>query len=268
MKDHFKIFSWLLFIASGTSSFAASVYIPKDPEDDALHSGSSRDLSVHDERAIVPRIGQHARVFPVCEYSYSVGRTDLRNLVKTYQFNQESAQCFLNIRDNEYSPFVDKSSEAFQHRVQCSLIACESLSAFISANNKAEIVCVLNKLLQRRYDILNYVLPLARVCVLNKLLQKRHGVLNYVLPPPSGHVSQDPEFSLYFPNASSVQETFMHSLTNMVDGSLEIKMSQELKDQFSTLDAWKVILSAFSAHNDVFSSFGGSRKSDSCCTVV
>ena len=93
MKDHLKVLIWLLFITSATSNLAASVY----PED---------------ERAIAPRIGQHQRVAPApCEYSNSVYRVDLESLIDTYQFNEDPAQCFLSIRDNEYSPFVDETDE-------------------------------------------------------------------------------------------------------------------------------------------------------------
>ena len=237
MKDHLKVLIWLLFITSATSNLAASVY----PED---------------ERAIAPRIGQHQRVAPApCEYSNSVYRVDLESLIDTYQFNEDPAQCFLSIRDNEYSPFVDetdetsvdetwadKSSEAFLHRARCCLIASESLSGFIPAKNKAEIVRTLHKLLQNRHALLNFVLPLA-----------------------AGNVEYSAEFSPYFQSASSVQETFTYSLTNMVNDSLKTKLSQDLKDQFSTFKAWDVILSAFSAHNDFLSPFGGKI---SCCTLM
>ena len=190
MKDHFKVFIWLLFITSATSSFAATVYSEKNQEDNAFAGGSVRD-----PRAIAPRTGQHHRVIPApCEYSNSVYRVDLESLIDTYQFNEDPAQCFLSIRDNEYSPFVDetdetsvdetwadKSSEAFLHRARCCLIASESLSGFIPAKNKAEIVRTLHKLLQNRHALLNFVLPLA-----------------------AGNVEYSAEFSPYFQSASSV----------------------------------------------------------------
>ncbi|MEI7494553.1 MAG: hypothetical protein WCJ92_08185, partial [Alphaproteobacteria bacterium] len=134
-------------------------------EEDPLASGSSREPE--DDRAIAPRIGMHARVLPVSgsydEYTSSVHRVKIQNLVQTYQFNSESAQCFVGIRDNVYSPFVDeisvdKSSEAFQHRVRCCLIASKSLSEFIPASNKAEIVRAFNKFLKNRHALLNFVL--------------------------------------------------------------------------------------------------------------
>ena len=237
MKDHFKVFIWLLFITSATSSFAATVYIEKNQEDNAFAGGSVRD-----PRAIAPRTGQHHRVIPApCEYSNSVYRVDLQSLINTYQFNEDPAQCFLNIRDNVYSPFVDeisvdKSSEAFQHRVRCCLIASKSLSAFIPASNKAEIVRAFHKILKNRHALLNFVLPLA-----------------------AGTVEYSAEFSPYFQSASSVQETFTYSLTNMVNDSLETKMSQDLKDQFSTFKAWDVIL------NDVLGPFG---EKISCCALM
>ncbi len=241
MKYHFKLFSWLLFIASATSSFAASVHIQED------------DAPPHDPHAIAALTDQHHRVAPApCKYSNSVYRVDLQSLINTYQFNEDPAQCFLKIRDNVYSPFVDetltdKSSEGFQHRVRCCLN--ESLSAFIPAKNKAEIVRAFHKLLKNRHALLNFVLPLA-----------------------AGNVEYSAEFSPYFQSSSSVQETFTYSLTNMVNDSLETKLSQDLKDQFSTFKAWDVILSAFSAHNDTLSPFGQNSFNfdtpDSCCSLM
>ena len=127
MKDHFNVFSWLLFIASASNCFSASVYIEEE--------GSS--WGPEDERAIAPRIGMHSRVLPV---------------------------------------------------------------------------------------------------------------------------------------SGSYDEAFMQSLVNMVDNSLEIKMSQDLKTQFSTLEAWTAILTAFSAHNDAVSPFAQNSFSfdlrGPCCVVM
>jgi hypothetical protein len=99
------------------------------------------------------------------------------------------------------------------------------------------------------------------------LLQRRHALLNYILPLAAGAVEQHHYFSLHLPDAHSVRETFMQSLINMVDDSLAIKMSQELKTQFSTLEAWTVILTAFSAHNDALSPFSLNTP-DSCCSLM
>lgn len=242
MKDHFNVFSCLLFIASATSNLAASDYA--DPED---------------PHAIAPRIGMHFRVLPVsgsydeeAKYTSSVFRVKIQNLVQTYQFNSESAQCFVGIRDNVYSPLLDhpfKSTKAFRSNVRGFLMTCELLPAYLLAENQAEIVSVFYELLQRR-----------------------HALLNYVLPQAAGAVEQHPYFSLHFPDAHSVRETFMQSLVNMVDNSLEIKMSQDLKTQFSTLEAWTAILTAFSAHNDALSPFAQNSFSfdlrEPCCVVM
>lgn len=161
-------------------------------------------------------------------FSQEVIKITQESLLSTYDFNDESARCFMRLKyvmdDYDYEGALEETERVRRHALRY----LNEREGFFPKNfpesSRRNLVYALQELLQKRYALLNYCMRI-------------------VLDTPSA----SSEFFLHFPDKVSITKNFSENLANLVTQNSATQIPGSLKNHLSKAYTWTTVIVAFSS---------------------
>jgi len=246
----------LLFIRIGNLDACCRWFQRANEDDDSRKSSSlaTREYSLSTastssegkdppRHASVIKQRNTSHVFDVCDEMFSQEVINVQEpiLRSRYQFNTESAQCFMYLKgffnDFSYEGLLEKTKAVRAYALKYLNDREDFFPTDYTEDSRKNLVYALQVLLQKRYALLNYCMNVVR-----------------------DQSTTTSEFFLDFSTKDSITKKFPECLTTFIARNPATRMSESLKQHLLKSGTWLTIMGAFGSYSEKSGCIGSLRR--------